>query len=91
MKLVLCEVAGNDFNDFSEPLYLARMKLGLRDQFHSFVPYPKYHKLYQNQQVTNFQQESISAVMKVPTYRIPNSLPCNTLLSQIILANQKKI
>lgn len=96
MKLVLCEVAGDDFNDFPDSLYLARMKLGLRDQFHNFVPCPKCHKLYQNQQVTNFQQEGIPAVMKCQHIEFPNSShrksrPCNTPLSQVISANQKKI
>src|SRR6185437_7102143 len=36
MKLVLCEVAGNDFDAFPNSLYLARKMLGLSDQFHSF-------------------------------------------------------
>ena len=57
IKLVLCEVTGNDFDAFPNSLYLARKMLGLSDQFHNFVPCPKCHKLYQNQEVINFQQE----------------------------------
>ncbi|GBC33357.1 hypothetical protein GLOIN_2v1786478 [Rhizophagus irregularis DAOM 181602=DAOM 197198] len=37
MKLALCEFSNNDFNDFSDSLYLTRKKLELNDQFHSFT------------------------------------------------------
>ncbi|EXX71695.1 hypothetical protein RirG_076180 [Rhizophagus irregularis DAOM 197198w] len=46
MKLALCKFSSDDFNDFPDSLYLTRKKLGLNDQFHSFVPCPKCHKLY---------------------------------------------
>ena len=93
MKLVLCEVAGNDFDDFPGSLYLARKKLGLSDQFHSFVPCPKCHKLYQNQEVTNFQQEGNPTIMNCQHIEFPNSSLrrsrlCNTPLSQIISAKR---
>src|SRR2546421_12744532 len=53
----------DDFDAFPNSLYLARKMLGLSDQFHSFVTYPKCHKLYQNQEVTNFQQEGNPTIM----------------------------
>ena len=93
MKLVLCEVAGNDFDAFPNSLYLARKMLGLSDQFHNFVPCPKCHKLYQNQEVTNFQQEGNPTIMNCQHIEFPNlslrkSRLCNTPLSQIISAKQ---
>ena len=73
MKLVLCEVAGNDFDAFSNSLYLVRKMLGLSNQFHSFVPCPKCHKLYQNQEVTNFQQEGNPTIMNCQHIEFSNS------------------
>src|SRR6266498_663195 len=54
MKLVLIEIGGDNFRDFLNLIYLAKKTLGLKDQFHSLVPCPKCHKLYQKQEVTNF-------------------------------------
>ena len=54
MKLVLIEIRNDNFRDFPDSIYLAKKTLGLKDQFHSLVSYPKYHKLYQKQEVMNF-------------------------------------
>src|SRR6266540_174249 len=89
MKLVLIEIRDDNFRDFSDSIYLAKKTLELKDQFHSLVFYPKCHKLYQKQEVMNFQQNGIPAIM---TYRhieffnssLRNSRSCNTLLSRKI-------
>ena len=83
----------DDFDAFPNSLYLARKMLGLSDQFHSFVPCPKCYKLYQNQKVTNFQQEGNPTIMNCQYIEFSNSSLrksrlCNTPLSQIILAKQ---
>src|SRR6266498_4590447 len=77
MKLVLIEIGDVNFRDFPDSIYLAKKTLGLKDQFHSLVPYPKCHKLYQKQEVTNFQQNGIPAIMTCRHIEFPNSLLCN--------------
>src|SRR5881275_2052487 len=54
MKLVLTEIGGNEFTNFPSTLYLAKKSLGFNDRFHSFVPCPKCHKLYNKDEVVNF-------------------------------------
>jgi len=54
MKLVLIEIEGDNFRDFLDSIYLAKKTLGLKDQFHSLIPYLKCYKLYQKQEVMNF-------------------------------------
>ena len=56
MKLVLTEIGGNEFTNFPSTLYLAKKSLGFNDRFHSFVPCPKCHKLYNKDEVVNFHQ-----------------------------------
>src|SRR5215216_3700240 len=73
MKLVLTEISGDDFRDFSDSMYLKRKKLELKDQFHSFVSCLKYHKLYQKNEVTNFRQEDSLAIMKCRHIEFSNS------------------
>src|SRR6185295_15163666 len=51
MKLVLTEIGGNEFTNFPSTLYLAKKSLGFNDRFHSFVPCPKCHKLYNKDEV----------------------------------------
>ncbi|GET54719.1 hypothetical protein GLOIN_2v1775288 [Rhizophagus irregularis DAOM 181602=DAOM 197198] len=91
MKLALCKFSSDDFNDFPDSLYLTRKKLGLNDQFHSFVPCPKCHKLYKKEEVVDFKQEDNPAIMKCQHIEFPNSLVrrshlCNTALSEKISA-----
>jgi len=47
MKIVLCEISGDEFSPFPDLIYLAKKAIGIKDQFHSFVPYPKCYKLHQ--------------------------------------------
>ena len=56
MRFVLTEIGGSDFESFSKTLYLVRNELNLEDKFHSFVVCLKCHKLYNKQEVKNFQQ-----------------------------------
>src|SRR6266498_2221941 len=98
MKLVLIEIGGDNFRDFPDSIYLAKKTLGLKDQFHSLVSCLKYHKLYQKQEMTNFQQNGIPAIMtcqhiEFSNSSLRNSHSCNTLLSQKIgvSANQTVI
>src|SRR6266540_4214845 len=89
MKLVLIEIRGDNFRDFLNSIYLAKKTLGLKNQFHSLVPYPKCHKLYQKQEVTNFQQNGIPAIMtcrhiEFPNSSLHNSRSYNTPLSRKI-------
>ena len=86
MKIVLCEIGGDEFSPFSDSIYLAKKAIGLIDQFHSFVSCPKCHKLYQKQEVVDFKQEDIPTVMKCQHVEFPNSplrnsRICNTQLS----------
>ncbi|EXX65698.1 hypothetical protein RirG_130750 [Rhizophagus irregularis DAOM 197198w] len=92
MKLALCEFSSNDFNDFPDSLYLTRKKLGLNDQFYSFVPCPKCHKLYKKEEVVDFKQEDNPAIMKCQHIEFSNSSVrrsrlCNTALSEKISAS----
>ena len=89
MKLVLVEIGGEDFSKFPNSLYLARKILGLKDRFRILIPCPKCHKLYERQEVINFRQDDISAVMKCHHVEFPNSnhrksRSCKMALSQKI-------
>ncbi|GET52409.1 hypothetical protein GLOIN_2v1792112 [Rhizophagus irregularis DAOM 181602=DAOM 197198] len=89
MKLALYEFSSDDFNDFPDSLYLTRKKLGLNDQFHSFVPYPKCYKLYKKEEVVDFKQEDNPAIIKCQHIEFPNSSVhrsrlCNMALSEKI-------
>ncbi|GBC17868.2 hypothetical protein GLOIN_2v1775288 [Rhizophagus irregularis DAOM 181602=DAOM 197198] len=95
MKLALCEFSSDDFNDFPDSLYLTRKKLGLNDQFHSFVPCPKCHKLYKKEEVVDFKQEDNPAIMKCQHIEFSNSSVrrsrlCNTALSEKISASTNR-
>ncbi|GET55990.1 hypothetical protein GLOIN_2v1775288 [Rhizophagus irregularis DAOM 181602=DAOM 197198] len=95
MKLALCEFSSDDFNDFPDSLYLTRKKLGLNDQFHSFVPCPKCHKLYKKEEVVDFKQEDNPAIMKCQHIEFPNSSVhrsrlCNMALSEKISASTNR-
>ena len=85
MKLVLIEIGGDDFKTFPDSIYLTKKVLGLEDNFQSFVPCPKCHKLYQKQEVTNFQQEDTLTVMKCRHIEFPNSSICKSRLCNTLL------
>src|SRR3954468_2147205 len=63
MKLVLTEIRGDEFRNFPNSIYLTKKALGLNDRFHHFVSCSKCHKLYQKQEVVNFQQNNMPTVM----------------------------
>ncbi len=46
IKLVLIKINGDDFRTFLNLIYLIKKALELKDNFQSFVSYPKCHKLY---------------------------------------------
>jgi Transposase family tnp2 len=95
MKLVLREIGGSNFDTFPGSLFLAKNALGLKDLFHSFVPCQKCHKLYNKQEVENFNQDENLTVMKCQHVEFPNSTNrrskrCQTPLSdRILLTNQR--
>ena len=94
MKIVLCEISGNEFSPFPDSIYLAKKAIGLKDRFHSFVSYSKYYKLYQKQEVVDFKQGDIPTVIKCQYVEflnspLRNSRICNTQLSlKIGVANR---
>ena len=61
-KQLLNKFSGN--NNFPNSLYLAKKLFGLKDEFQSFVPCMKCHKLYQKQTVENFRKGGTLSVMK---------------------------
>ncbi len=90
MKLVLTEIGGEDFDDFPKSIYLARNMLGLKDQFQTFVPCPKCHKLYEKHEVENYCQGVTPAVMKCRHVEFPNSSRHRLQLCQAPLSQQAK-
>src|SRR3989440_10957479 len=87
MKLVLTEISGNEFTNFPSTLYLAKKSLSFNDRFHSFVPCPKCHKLYNKDEVVNFHQNETLSIMKCNHIEFPNSSsqrlnPCDIPLSR---------
>ena len=73
MKLVLEEIGGDKFKNFPDSIYLAKKVLGLKDQFQSFVPCTKCHKLYNKQDVENFRQNETLTIMKCNHVEFSNS------------------
>ena len=59
IKLVLKEIDNPEFDSFPNSLYLARMKLNLKDNFHNFAVCPKCHKLYDEKKSLNFRKMEI--------------------------------
>ena len=93
MKLVLTEIGDDDFKDFPNSIYLTKKALGLEDNFQSFIPCLKCHKLYQKQEVVNFRQEDTLDVMNCIHVKFPNSnrpIYCDTSLSRIIERSDNK-
>ncbi|PKY34323.1 hypothetical protein RhiirB3_453926 [Rhizophagus irregularis] len=73
IKLLLIEISGSNFEEFSGSLYLARNILGLKDQHHNFAVCPKCHKLYNKKKVEEFQQNGNLIVMKCSHVKFSNS------------------
>ena len=60
MKIVLKEISKNIYDSFPNSFYLARIQLGLKDRFHSFVSYLKCHKLYNKTDIDKIQKITVS-------------------------------
>ncbi len=88
MKLVLTEIDGDNFRTFLDSIYLIKKALGLEDNFQNFVFCLKCHKLYQKDEVTNFQQENTLAIMKCQYVEFPNSSLCKSYLYNILLSQK---
>ena len=73
IKLLLTEIGGSNFNEFSGSLYLVRNVLGLKNQYHSFVAYLKCHKLYNKKDVEEYRQDGNYTIMKYNHIKFPNS------------------
>ena len=95
MKLVLREIGGSNFDTFPGTLFLAKNALGLKDLFHSFVPCQKCHKLYNKQELENFNQDEDLTITKCQHIEFPNSTSCRLkrcqtpLYDRILLTNEK--
>ena len=57
MKLVLIKISGDEFKRFCKNLNKTKQFFELSDKFISFVTCSKYHKLYKEDKVTDFQQD----------------------------------
>ncbi len=55
MKLILTEISDDNFKTFLNSIYLIKKAFGLEDNFQSFIFYLKCYKLYQKNEVINFQ------------------------------------
>ncbi|RHZ87209.1 hypothetical protein Glove_39g5 [Diversispora epigaea] len=66
IKLLLSEIGNSEFDTFPNLIYMTKKELGLRDDFYSFLTYPKYHKLYNKQEVEDYKENDINSVMKFP-------------------------
>ena len=92
IKLLLREINGPTFENFPATLYKTRNILNLEDRFHSFVACTKCHKLYNKQEVEEFRQDGILAVMKCQHIEYPNSsrrqMCQNPLSHQLKLLNE---
>ncbi len=64
MKLILIKINNDNFKAFSNSIYLTKKIFGLKNNFQSFIFYPKCYKLYQKDKVTNFQQRNTFAIIK---------------------------
>ncbi len=91
MKFVLREIDDSEFNFFSNSLYLTRKILGLQDKFHSFVTYPKCYKLYNKQDVIEFQENENIFVMKCNHIKFSNSTNRRIKSCKIELSKKSKL
>ncbi|CAB4422091.1 unnamed protein product [Rhizophagus irregularis] len=78
IKLLLIEIGGSNFEEFSGSLYLARNILGLKDQHHNFAACLKCHKLYNKKKVEEFQQNGNLTVMKCSSVACQNQVVSET-------------
>ena len=88
LKLVLTEIRDADFNEFPDFLYMTKNILGLKKQFHSFVICLKCHKLYNKQEVKQFNQDENLNVMRCHHVEFSNLTTWKTKLCQTPLSQK---
>ena len=89
VKILLKDCENIDYKSFPNTLYKVKKSLGLVDQFTSFAACQKCHKLYNKDDVTNIQRQT---VMKCSHIEFPNSSTkrfkeCETPLAKQISLN----
>ncbi|GET66370.1 hypothetical protein GLOIN_2v1883106 [Rhizophagus irregularis DAOM 181602=DAOM 197198] len=89
MKIVLKEIGGDIYDSFPDSLYLARIQLGLKDRFHSFVPCPKCHKLYNKTDMDEIQKNDSIGIIRCSHVEFPNSASRRTKSCQTVLAERE--
>ncbi|GET64913.1 uncharacterized protein LOC114460739 [Rhizophagus irregularis DAOM 181602=DAOM 197198] len=89
MKIVLKEIGGDIYDSFPDSLYLARIQLGLKDRFHSFVPCPKCHKLYNKTDMDEIQKNDSISIIRCSHVKFPNSASRRTKSCQTVLAERE--
>ena len=73
MRLVLIEISSDKFKRVCKSLNKTKQFLGLSDKFISFVACPKCHKLYKEDEVTDFQRDDQVSIMKCTHIEFPNA------------------
>ena len=91
VKILLKDCENINYESFSNTLYKAKISLGLVDQFTNFAVCQKFHKLYNKDDVTNIQRQT---VMKCSHIEFPNSptkrfKECETPLAKQISLNNR--
>ncbi|GET65198.1 hypothetical protein GLOIN_2v1480991 [Rhizophagus irregularis DAOM 181602=DAOM 197198] len=89
MKIVLKEIGGDIYDSFPDSLYLARIQLGLKDRFHSFVPCPKCHELYNKTDMDEIQKNDSIGIIRCSHVEFPNSASRRTKSCQTVLAERE--
>ncbi|GET51492.1 hypothetical protein GLOIN_2v1792112 [Rhizophagus irregularis DAOM 181602=DAOM 197198] len=89
MKIVLKEIGGDIYDSFPDSLYLARIQLGLKDRFYSFVPCPKCHKLYNKTDIDKIQKNDSIGIIRCSHIEFPNSASRRTKSCQMVLAERE--
>jgi hypothetical protein len=89
MKIMLKEISGYIFDNFPDSLYLARNELGLKDHFHSFVSYPKCHKLYNMIDMDGILNDNGISILRCSHVEFPNSMSRRIKSYQTVLAERE--
>ena len=74
IRLVLIEIGSDKFKRFCKNLNKTKQFLGLSDKFISFVACPKCHKLYKEDEVTDFQRDDQVSIMKCTHIKFLNAM-----------------
>ncbi|CAB4423723.1 unnamed protein product [Rhizophagus irregularis] len=89
MKIVLKEIGGDIYDSFPDSLYLARIQLGLKDHFYSFVPCLKCHKLYNKTNMDEIQKNDSIGIIRCNHIKFPNSASQRAKSCQTVLAKRE--